>query len=1239
MYRLTRRALALYLFILTILGWGAWDASAQTATPPAPVTPRGVRRGQSAIQVMGNYLPQVAARHGQTPERLRNLLLRDSDLAVTDQGDLLYTCAFPPPPAGVRAESLPEEAPVTPLATTFQLHSRPGSQRTIYLDFDGHTTTGTQWNSSYNQNQPIESLPFDTDGNALVFGTDELTAIQAAWVRVSEDYAAFDVDVTTEDPGLEAIRRTSNGDAVYGVRVVITKGASWYPTGGGVGFVGTFDSVRSGEDWPCFVFYDRLDNQARYFGEAASHEAGHTLGLNHDGVISGTAYYQGQGDWAPIMGVGYYRYVTQWSKGEYQSANNQEDDLAVIVFNGAPFRADDHGNSIGTATTFDTNAGSATGVITSSTDQDVFRLTVGAGTLRLRASTLVLADGANLDLALHLYDDQNNHLAGVNSDASLDAVVTADLAAGTYYAVVSGSGSGTALTTGYSNYSSLGNYTLAMVDAPFTVTSPNGGETWLTSSSHAITWTSTITGNVKLEYSTNSGSSWTLITASTPNDGSQAWTVPNSVTTQAQVRVSSAADPLSSDTSDADFSIQTPAAATITVTSPNGGEAWSVGSSQSITWSSANVTGNVKLEYSTNGGTGWTTITANTANDGAENWTVPNALTVQGRVRVTSVNETTVKDTSNANFTIQTPPATLTVSSPNGGESWTAGTSQAITWSSANLTGSVKLEYSTDGGTSWTTLAATTTNDGTEVWAVPNTPTTEARVRVSSVSTPSVADTSNANFTLLAQPALTVTSPNGGEAWTIGTLQTITWSSVNVGGSVMLEYSTTGGAPWTTIAASTANDGTESWTVPNAVSTQVRVRVSSVNEPTVNDASNANFTIAAVPVPSITVTAPNGGQSLVVGTLQSITWTSANVSGSVMLELSIDGGSNWTPISVSTANDGAESWTVPNTLTAQARVRVSSVVEPSVNDASDANFSLVAVPVPALTVTSPNGGETWSVGSLQTITWSSTLVTGNVMVEYSLDGGGTWNPITADTANDGSETWTVPNGLTAAARVRVTSLVNGAVNDVSDANFTIQAAPVPSITVTSPNGGEVWTAGSSHLITWTSANVTGPVKLEYSLDGGSSWFTLVASTANDQSENWILPSVGSTRARVRVTAVDLSATDLSDGDFTLHYVGGKLVAPKKVAFGTLKLGKTKTVKVVLENAAKTGNLEVSVAISGAPFRIVSGGGASTILPRKKLTVLVIYEPAGAGAAAGTLTVTSSDAAKLNLPIPVTGKVK
>ena len=122
------------------------------------------------------------------------------------------------------------------------------------------------------------------------------------------------------------------------MRVVITPTYEWYSTNktGGVAYLGTFDRF---EDLPAFVFSGNLSSgAAKPVAEAVAHEVGHTLGLSHDGITTTdgdgntttVSYYSGHGDWAPIMGIGYYRPITQWSKGDYPGATQNQDDLTII---------------------------------------------------------------------------------------------------------------------------------------------------------------------------------------------------------------------------------------------------------------------------------------------------------------------------------------------------------------------------------------------------------------------------------------------------------------------------------------------------------------------------------------------------------------------------------------------------------------------------------------------------------------------------------------------------------------------------------------------------------------------------------------------------------------------------------------------------------------------------------------------------------------------------------------------
>src|SRR5207245_7308314 len=135
-----------------------------------------------------------------------------------------------------------------------------------------------------------------------------------------------------------------------------------------------------------------------------------------------------------------------------------------------------------------------------------------------------------------------------------------------------------------------------------------------------------------------------------------------------------------------------------TMTAPKGGETWTVGESRNITWTKTGAIANVKLEYSTDGGTTYPNlITASTpAASLSYAWTVPDAIGTALRVRVTDAGDATVFDDSNANFTIK---GSLTLTAPVGGEAWTVGGSRNITWTKTGAIANVKLEYSTDGGT------------------------------------------------------------------------------------------------------------------------------------------------------------------------------------------------------------------------------------------------------------------------------------------------------------------------------------------------------------------------------------------------------------------------------------------------------------------------------------------------------------------------------------------------------------
>lgn len=450
---------ALFLFSAALL-----PSSGLRAQPPAleqPVLRAGSRPvfGAAALSAMGNRLVDVARANRVDPSVLAGLLRQQSDLGVDARGALLFACRALVVGA-VPAGALPVNSSTYQLAVggavdPFVLHSLPGANRVIFLDFTGHVTAGTAWNSSYTAGADIVSQAFDLDGDPTTYSDGERAMITAIWKRVAEDFAPLAIDVTTQDPGIEALRKTASSDSAFGIRVVVSP-TNWYNTNaGGTAYVGSFDW---NSDTPCFVFTQQLANGEKYIAEAISHEAGHTLGLFHDGAggASPTEYYQGQGDWAPIMGVGYYKTITQFSKGEYANANNLQDDFSVMATR-APLVADDHGNTLATATVLSAPDIATGGTIERGTDVDVFRFDSGAGPLSL--DVLSPSPDSNLSAKVELLTAGGSALASATMP-EISATFDLSVPAGTYYLRISGVGFGDPLSTGYSTYGSVGNYVI-----------------------------------------------------------------------------------------------------------------------------------------------------------------------------------------------------------------------------------------------------------------------------------------------------------------------------------------------------------------------------------------------------------------------------------------------------------------------------------------------------------------------------------------------------------------------------------------------------------------------------------------------------------------------------------------------------------------------------------------------------------------------------------------------------------
>jgi len=672
------------------------------------------------------------------------------------------------------------------------------------------------------------------------------------------------------------------------------------------------------------------------------------------------------------------------------------------------------------------------------------------------------------------------------------------------------------------------------------LTYPNGGENFTAGQSYYIQWSSNNVSNVKIEFSTNNGSTYNTIVANvssiTGSTNYYNWTVPTNISNSCQVkiRITDISNSTYTDQSASAFCIGVP---TITVITPNGGETWQGGSVQNLKWSSNNISSYVYIALSTDGGNTYSTpVFAN--NTGSYSYTVPNTPSNQAIIQINDYYNQNISDISNANFTITQAPPSVKVLSPNNGGTIVVGDSYAISWSSVSIA-RVGIEYTYDNGLNWINIASNITASlGYYNWLVPNTPSNQCKIRIYDQNNSSINDLSDLSFNIKS-PYITVISPNGGENWGIGSTRQIKWTSAGIN-FVDVYYSTDNGATWNTIVSNyQAGSGTYNWTVPANPSPICRIKISEQSNASNFDVSNNVFTI---PNPSVVLTSPNGGETWASGTSKTIYWNATGIQN-LMLEYTTDGGANWnTIISAVNASSGFYNWNVPNITSQNCLIRATDISNSNYTDITDGVFKIVA---PILTITSPSGGENFVAYTYQNITWNSNAVSSYVKLEYSVNGGSTWNLISNAEYNDGSYNWYVANNPSNNCKVRISDYYINTINSISNGNFNI-SAPQPTITITSPNGGENWTIGTAYTIRWNSVSVNN-VKIEYTINGGTNWSTIVSSTNSNNGNNsylWNIPNQPSTKCLIRISDIaNPNIVDFSNGNFTIPPPSITLTSP------------------------------------------------------------------------------------------------
>ena len=281
---------------------------------------------------------------------------------------------------------------------------------------------------------------------------------------MAEDYAPFDVDVTTEAAGRAASRATVLGrqstaracsSAPYRATSATTAASpTWAST------CDTSDCYK-----PALVFPEKLGQQREVHRARPPRTSAGTLSASVTTAVTdgttrttpgkATAKRAGRPSWASATtrtsrsGAGASTPTLTLRKTTWPSSSY-----------GLRYRADDYGNTLAAAATLPAGTTLAVGgVIALATDIDVFSFTAAAGPASM--SVRPAERGPNLDIQIDVVTTDGNILRQRDPTDTLGADISLTLGtAGAYYLRVQGVGKGDPLTTGYTDYASLGQYAI-----------------------------------------------------------------------------------------------------------------------------------------------------------------------------------------------------------------------------------------------------------------------------------------------------------------------------------------------------------------------------------------------------------------------------------------------------------------------------------------------------------------------------------------------------------------------------------------------------------------------------------------------------------------------------------------------------------------------------------------------------------------------------------------------------------
>lgn len=257
---------------------------------------------------------------------------------------------------------------------------------------------------------------------------------------------------------------------------------------------------------------------------------------------------------------------------------------------------------------------------------------------------------------------------------------------------------------------------------------------------------------------------------------------------------------------------------------------------------------------------------------------------------------------------------TIELTAPVSNGKWNAAGTSIITWNSGFIA-DVKIEFSSDNGTSWETIEeSVSANTRSYEWDAPNVISDACFVRISDVANTDIMSINEEAFTFAS---LELLEPNGFFTYQVGREYAVTWNGELIG-DLSMYYQASDGGDWVLVSDGIdATSGLYMWT-PALATDWCKVKLEETAFPELSDVSDFRFFVYLLDILS-----PNENEVAVANFPFDIVWDSEIIT-EVKIELSTDNGNTWSVIAASVpAEDHIYSWNVPNAMYSNCYIKLS----------------------------------------------------------------------------------------------------------------------------------------------------------------------------------------------------------------------------------------------------------------------------------------------------------------------------